>query len=154
VVTYYWVTMGPLNLGSTWMLTLEKEIVVVTCIGCKLQQICNFWFCFQNKRPKPKHRVLILVGLFLMWTFHFNFEFNFPFFHLLLQFISCIGYFCLWGSWKVFWRKAFGNDKMCNKLEKTNSGGATQTTTFFWFLIYIFFKFHQWVYFSFLCLCS
>ncbi len=145
--------MGPLNLGSTWMLTLEKEIVV-TYIGCKLQQVYNFWFCFQGTRPKPKHRVLILVGLFLMWTFHFNFEFNFPFFHLLLQFMSYIGYFCLWGSPKMFWRKAFGNGKMCNKLEKTNWEEQHKLQLSFWFLIYIFFKFYQWVSFSFVCLCS
>jgi hypothetical protein len=35
--------VGPLNLGSTWMLTLVEKGVVATCNcknnGCKLQQI-------------------------------------------------------------------------------------------------------------------
>jgi hypothetical protein len=133
--------MSPLNLGSTWMLTLGKEIVA-TYITKTLVANCNkssiFDFFFQGIRSKPKHRVLILVGLFLMWTFHFNFEFNFSFFHLLLQFISCISYFCLWGSWKVFWRKAFENGKMCTKLEKTIGEEQHKLQLLFWFYLHFF----------------
>jgi len=75
----------PLNLGSIWMLTLEKE-VVATCIAKTLVASCNIFF--KHTRPKPKHRALILFGLFLMWTFHFFF--NFLFLHLLLQYVALI----------------------------------------------------------------
>jgi hypothetical protein len=70
--------IGSLDLRSTWMLTLEKEIVA-TCIAKMLVVSCNKFFLMffsQGTRPKPKHRALILFGLFLMWTFRFNFEFS------------------------------------------------------------------------------
>ncbi len=131
--------MGSLNLGSTWMLTLENEVIAICIAKHCLQVATNLQLLeifFQVTRPKPKHRALILFGLFLMWTFYLNFEFHVLIFVVAICFLHWL--FLFMGFLKGVWRKAFRHGKMFSKLEKTNWGGTTQATTSTLFSLCIF----------------